>query len=419
MQIHLQMHARPLMQIHLLMHARPLVQIHLLMHHIPRSCMHAHLCVLKCIATSLRSVGRGGCYELATYRVCLADAKYSFSQMFAVNLTATKIADDQFLLLLQRCPRLRQLDVSSTPLTDASIVHIPTHCKNLQRLSLCMNVGISDVSTRDSYAFAFLQQPLMCRHSFLAHSKTHSTIPSRRHLLLFPQAVVETVVSGLPQLEMLCVAWMELGPAGVAAIHQHCTALRELDISGCRDHLDDEALEQITVRCQRLESLDVSDCYKLSDSSVQHVTKHCANIRQISLSRCHNITVAAMRTLAAKQSLKAINLFGCYAVVYPHIRVRRLPVFSFLPFAAGLCCASLNRHACPHLARSLLLLTVARHPAGGLRASVHQQDDDVLRPMHYHDRVAPSSSPPQMFTSPTVTPSPRPACGVVAAVMVR
>jgi len=98
-------------------------------------------------------------YELATYRECLADAKYSFSQMFAVNLTATKIADGQFLLLLQRCPRLRQLDVSSTPLTDASIVHIPTHCKNLQRLSLCMNVGISDVSTRDSYAFAFCNSP--------------------------------------------------------------------------------------------------------------------------------------------------------------------------------------------------------------------------------------------------------------------
>lgn len=119
---------------------------------------------------------------------------------------------------------------------------------------------------------------------------------------------------------MLCVAWMELGEAGVAAISRHCVGLRELDISGCRDYLDDNALAEITKRCTRLESLDVSDCYKLSDESVGHVTNNCQHIRQISLSRCHNITVAAMRTLAAKESLKAINLFGCYAVVYPHIR---------------------------------------------------------------------------------------------------
>lgn len=139
------------------------------------------------------------------------------------------------------------------------------------------------------------------------------------------QETVDVLARELPQLDMLCVAWMDLGAAGVRAIHQHCTSLRELDISGCRDHLDDAALEQITLRCSKLESLDVSDCYKLSDVSVQHVTTHCSHIRQISLSRCHNITVAAMRTLAAKSSLEAINLFGCYAVVYPHIRVRSTP----------------------------------------------------------------------------------------------
>merc|ERR1711871_595427 len=95
--------------------------------------------------------------------------------------------------------------------------------------------------------------------------------------------------------------------------------LRELDISGCRDFLDDDAMAAITQKCTRLESLDVSDCYKLSDESVRHVTNNCEHIRQISLSRCHNITVAAMRSLAAKETLEAINLFGCYAVVYPHI----------------------------------------------------------------------------------------------------
>lgn len=71
-----------------------------------------------------------------------------FSQVHTVNLTASNITDDQFGLLLRCSPKLRQLDISSTPISDKGALMIPQCCPLLQRLSFRMNVAISDVRLR-------------------------------------------------------------------------------------------------------------------------------------------------------------------------------------------------------------------------------------------------------------------------------
>lgn len=199
------------------------------------------------------------------------------SRMLSVNLSASRLTDCQVLQILHAAPRLRELDLSSTQVTDESVAQIGVLCPNLRRLCLNMCSGVTG-------------------------SGIASTLRNLKHL------------------EMLGVGWTQLGGKGVSAIHRYGTCLRELDISGCREDLDDAALKQIVLRCSKLEALDVSDCYKLSDTSINHITEFCKHLHQISLSRCHSITVAAMRVLAGKETLKAINLFGCYAVVFPHIR---------------------------------------------------------------------------------------------------
>lgn len=75
------------------------------------------------------------------------------------------------------------------------------------------------------------------------------------------------------------------------------------------------------LNCQALHVVDLSDCFNITDVGVEFMSKYGLGLQKVSLSRCHNVTVDALRTLASLSSLKAIDLFGCYAEVFTQIAV--------------------------------------------------------------------------------------------------
>lgn len=165
---------------------------------------------------------------------------------------------------------------------------------------------------------------------------------------------VIAVVKQCKSLQTLSLAWTQLTATGLSALAEYGKELRHLDVSGSREDLTDEGVEQLTLLCTKLLTLDLSDCYALTDASINHIVLNSPCISHVSLSRCHNITVAGMRfvgggpcykemhlpahsnhaltralshsrslprrTLAAKNTLQSINLFGCYSIVFPHIK---------------------------------------------------------------------------------------------------
>lgn len=80
-------------------------------------------------------------------------------------------------------------------------------------------------------------------------------------------------------------------------------------------------LKLLASRARHLCALDISDCSGVTNAGVEVLA--CLPLERIALSRCHLVTVAAMRKMAALPTLKAINIFGCYSIVLPHLKVKR------------------------------------------------------------------------------------------------
>ena len=130
------------------------------------------------------------------------------------------------------------------------------------------------------------------------------------------------ITKSCTQLKVMCLGWtcnriLEEAPQSfvaslVKSVSTNCTGLEHLDVSGCREYINDALVDRLVAGCTRLKTIDLSDSYVLTDESVNSILEHLPQIEHIAFSRCHRINVPAMKSLARKPGLKAINLFGCY-----------------------------------------------------------------------------------------------------------
>eukprot|EP00049_Salpingoeca_infusionum_P002648 m.58581 g.58581 ORF g.58581 m.58581 type:complete len:425 (-) comp11704_c1_seq1:593-1867(-) len=200
------------------------------------------------------------------------------SALHSLDLRDSTISDAQFCAIIQGAPNLVELDISNTPLTDKSVMLTGQVCSGLQSFSACM----SDISN-DAIRF---------------------------------------VASHCPQLHTLAVGWMTrpLTPETIEVVCRACPDLKQVDISGSQRVLTDDALTKLAQQLAGLQVLDLSDCYGLTDEGMKALVKNCKQLRHLALSRCHHVTVAAMKSIARMPTLEAVDLFGCYTNVYPHIQ---------------------------------------------------------------------------------------------------
>lgn len=139
---------------------------------------------------------------------------------------------------------------------------------------------------------------------------------------------VIAVVKQCKSLQTLSLAWTQLTATGLSALAEYGKELRHLDVSGSREDLTDEGVEQLTLLCTKLLTLDLSDCYALTDASINHIVLNSPCISHVSLSRCHNITVAGMRFVGGGGSC-------CIEMHLPdhsnHALTRALPTLAHFP----------------------------------------------------------------------------------------
>lgn len=65
--------------------------------------------------------------------------------------------------------------------------------------------------------------------------------------------------------------------------------LKQLDLFDC-PNLNDEVLQEISIRCNKLETLDISSCHLLTDSGVASVFQFCSQLHTLRMSHLPQLT---------------------------------------------------------------------------------------------------------------------------------
>lgn len=194
-----------------------------------------------------------------------------------LELCATRVTDDDVIQLISRCPNLRVLDFANTSITDATLLAVAAKCPHLEALRLQMVSDITD-------------------------------------------AGIEAVVEKCQSLSALSLGWIPTARGYCKHVAKHCSKLKHLDLSGCSAEVTDSLVEAIVKGAPNLLTLDLSDCYSLTNTSISHICEHLKSLTTVSFSRCHQITVNSMLQLARLQTLKCVNLMGCYPVNFEQIK---------------------------------------------------------------------------------------------------
>ena len=102
--------------------------------------------------------------------------------------------------------------------------------------------------------------------------------------------------------------------------------LVKLSLAGCRDKIDNEDVNELVSRCNKLIELDLSDASVLNDQAVTYIIQHLSgSLRKLSLSRCFDIHPATFLGVKSMQELRNLNIFGLLLPQKLEILKKQLP----------------------------------------------------------------------------------------------
>lgn len=169
----------------------------------------------------------------------------------------------------------------------------------------------------------------------IARVYPHLEFLSLRMVRTFTDAALCAVVEACSGLVSLNLSWTSIGRLGTWAVTRSLPCLRDLDLCGCTELVNDQDIFQLLTTARGLRMLEISDCYEVTDASVYHMVAHCPELVAVGMSRSPNVTMAALTTLLLnKPTLRQVVMYGCTPAIAAQVRdINRAVSFNMLPFS--------------------------------------------------------------------------------------
>lgn len=209
---------------------------------------------------------------------------------------ATCTLDDETLISLgSNHPQLNSLrSIHSSKLTDASVIHLATHCSNLGRLQLNDCIHLTDAAI-DALAV----------HSYISDlylaGCPQITNPSLVRLATKCESYLRVVdLSTIPNLN-----------AALHALGAHCPLLEHLSLNMCAN-LNEPALLSLIDRCQSLKVFEMEE-HTLSREALLHMSTHISpELADLQLFSCPEMTDEILLAFMRRSpTLEALYINTC------------------------------------------------------------------------------------------------------------
>ncbi|CAK4249541.1 unnamed protein product [Aphanomyces euteiches] len=307
----------------------------------------------------MTSLAMAQCSQLEEW--VLVRAFYNFARLTHLNLSGcTQIVDTTIKTMALQCRQLIELDLSFCPqITDTGMVFLAQHCRALIRLNVAasknrFNERITDITLLSLGEHCPLLEKLNvfgctfisdvgvqwlakgCRHltsldlmhclklTDVAMRALGNLTPKLRQLRIGHAKSVSDVglrflSEGCPLLEQLHLKQLYLvsdgvkrdfGLEGLQAVAQSCTALMDLDLSGCFQVVE-RSLKSIGATCTALTKLNLKGCKNATPTGLGFVLRGCPALAELNLTAVEQCGNAVLQELGRCTALRELILAQC------------------------------------------------------------------------------------------------------------
>ena len=103
---------------------------------------------------------------------------------------------------------------------------------------------------------------------------------------------------------------MHLNDNGLLGLIRNCNHLQSLNISNCKK-ITDRSMIEIGRSCMRLQSLSISRCWEITDTSMIEISRNCIHLKSLDISGCYITDTAMIEISRNCIHLKSLNISYC------------------------------------------------------------------------------------------------------------
>ena len=255
--------------------------------------------------------------------------------------------DESAINISEHCTKLTSISFSGScqRLSPAGIACFVKNCQNIKHVTLISTESADDNessnndddkswSLNDDIFLSFLERTdlkleslVLCGFEditsrglkqFLDHVASSLRSLDLSELLAVTDDVIEGLGDICQNLEDACFSHCKLTDEGVKGFCLKCEALQSLNLSGCQDILDD-SIVTLSTECTSLQRVQLSWCVKLTEKSLDALVTNCQKLTCVDMSHC------AIRHLPFcildHSSLQELKVEGCTGLRCPPLEV--------------------------------------------------------------------------------------------------
>ncbi|KAH8939466.1 hypothetical protein BDL97_15G038900 [Sphagnum fallax] len=225
-----------------------------------------------------------------------------------------RLSDPPVYELIQRCPKLVELTLDGTPITDASLDLLASHSKSLRSISI---KGCKKLSEAGLKALGQCGT-LGAVNAGQAHGVTDAVVSalcegnlSLKSLVLscgnLSDAALKAIAMCTQMEELALHGCSRISNNGLRLLSAGCVWMRYISLSYC-DHLSDYGVVQLARGCPRLVKVRLDGCRLLSNPSVRALCELCPKLRHLSLQYCVKLSDNVFQHLLSAPSIRIVDL---------------------------------------------------------------------------------------------------------------
>jgi len=253
------------------------------------------------------------CVEIGNVGIAKISTLPNLSEL---NLDGLTKVNDESVQSLAKCKRLKVLDLSYTSVTDKA-------CEFIKQLALRKEIYLRGVSLTAEGLEKLVEGDANLRGLAIsgqaiddqAIEKYIKGSQTLDYLDIIDTSITDLACDALKDIRNLKQLTLQnnaqLTDAGIqklaqtkanlmaldisqnakltsAALEELPASLHDLNVQGC--DIDDDGLEHVSYRCRNLQSLNISNCDKITDKGLAKIASSCSNLFELQAEGCTQIT---------------------------------------------------------------------------------------------------------------------------------
>jgi hypothetical protein len=269
---------------------------------------------------NIKIIKLNGCFNISDDSILNIKIKFS-NTLKEIYLSGTNITDKGIEILVISCINLTLIDIlCCILLTEKSIETIANNSFNVEHLitdikynsNIFLQLANNCKKIKDIDLCRFINEfPIKELSNLLLSLDTIDLYEyNTMHSIEFNDQKLITISENFKNIKRISFMSDDISEVGINLLSINCNKLEEIYMSNC-PNINDKCIEIITKNCPKLKTIELNNCKNISDISLSNISNYCVEIRRLHL-QYTNISDNGLKEIFMKcKKLEEIFLEGC------------------------------------------------------------------------------------------------------------